>query len=104
MSYTNVAITSPSNDETIADNEGNVSISAAVQPGLGPSDKIEFVLDGKTLGTASTSTQISATGLDRGSHSVAARVLDAGGAVIQQSSPVTFHVRRTSAILRKKAP
>ena len=91
--YEAFTLTSPSNDSTIRDNGGNVRVSVSLSPGLRDGHSIEVSMDGKSIGSGS-STSITLTEVDRGTHTVQAAVKDDGGKVIARSNSVVFHLKR----------
>jgi hypothetical protein len=56
-----------------------------LQPSLGGDDKIEYFLDGKPVGA-------SVPYVERGTHTVSARVVDPNGQTKIEASSVTFQV------------
>ena len=101
--YQKLQIASPQNEETIFDNSGNVTINVAVSPAIPKAlrHKLEVYVDGKLQAGAGTSLQL--TNLDRGSHTVSARVVDGTGAVLIKSAETVFFVRRHSKLFKKPA-
>lgn len=93
--YQSLEVTSPSNDATLRDNGGNVQISIALSPGLQPGHSIDISMDGKSIGSGN-STSVTLTNVDRGSHTVQAKVLDEDGKAVLSSNSVTFHLLRTA--------
>ena len=93
--YQKIEITSPKNDETIRENTGNITISAAVAPPLRGDHVLEITLDGKAVSTGS-GTSVSLENVDRGTHVAGATVTDSKGKVLGSSQPVTFHLLRYS--------
>lgn len=91
--YSAIAISSPADDSTIQDNAGNVNVAVTTTPPLRGGDQIEITIDG---GKVASGTQGSYTlnNIDRGTHIVIARIVNAGGKVLTLSAPVTFHLRR----------
>ena len=94
--YDSIAVTSPTEGQSIRDNGGNVSISLALKPALRPDDVIELFMDGTSVGTG-RSTSVTMTNVDRGSHTVQAAVRDKAGKQVITSGAVTFHLLRVAA-------
>ena len=95
--YESFAISSPANDETVRDNGGSVSIALTLKPSLQSGHVVDIRMDGASIGRGS-STSITLTNVDRGSHTVQAAVLDGDGAEVARTDSVTFHLKRASAI------
>ncbi|OQX13945.1 MAG: hypothetical protein BWK73_10730 [Thiothrix lacustris] len=95
--YTDFAITSPSTDEAIRANEGNVTVSVSLKPALKPGDGVALYLDSKQVGSGA-SLSFALTDIERGEHSVFAVLSNAEGDIIQNTAPVKFSVLRYSAL------
>lgn len=96
-------IIAPANDESIWVNNGDVSISMVLEPGLNTErgDQIILLLNGSQVAGPQASTTFQLNNVSRGTHTVAAAVVDNTGTVITRSASVTFHLHRTS-ILNKQ--
>lgn len=96
--YTELAIVSPSNDQAIRANDGNIRVNLSLQPGLMAGHAIILNVDGEdgkqTKSTASLSIDLS--NLSRGRHTVEAAVVDGKGNVLKQSAPISFNVLRAA--------
>ena len=99
--YTEVAILSPSNDEAIRNDGGNVTVNISVKPGLKPNDKVVLYLDGSEIDLGNGLAR-AFTGLDRGTHTLRAAVKDANGKEQKSSSTSTFHLLRNSVLNRRR--
>ena len=93
VGYQEFRVTSPSNDATIRNNGGNVSVSLSLTPGLRSGHSIEVMMDGQPIGSGS-GTSITLTEVDRGTHTVQAAVKDSDGKEIARSNSVIFHLKR----------
>jgi hypothetical protein len=95
--YDELRIVAPAEDATVHDNQGNVSITVSVVPALQAQagDRIVLLLDGRSAASG-TGGQFTLTGVDRGTHTLAAQVTAADGAVRIASAPITFHMWRAS--------
>lgn len=91
--YQKIAITAPAADANLRSNEGKVTLSISLQPGLVPGDQVRFFLDGKPVGTV-TGTSLSLTNIDRGTHTLAAVVLDGAGKPRISSNTSSFSIQR----------
>ncbi|PAU86698.1 hypothetical protein CK507_13450 [Pseudomonas sp. WN033] len=101
--YQRLEITSPSNDEAIRSNEGNLVLSVTTDPGLSGSHLLRVELDGELTdvsspGRGQRNHLLSLTNIDRGSHQLAVVVVDARGNVVQRSNAITVHLQRTSLL------
>lgn len=95
--YTSVNITSPANDETIRDNTGSFTVTAAVAPGLQSGDKMVLLDNGSPQGE-STSGNFTLSNIDRGAHALTVQVQNSAGKTLISSKAVTIYLRRHSAL------
>ena len=91
-------VSAPAADETIRNNEGKVTVSLRLEPTLRESDMIELFIDGNKITGELRSPVVTLSNLNRGTHSVKARVIDASGKELISSESVTFHLRRESRL------
>lgn len=92
-----LVITSPSQNETIRENAGNITIDSSVTPPINTDrgDKLIFSLDGKLKSDAQDATSYTFTNVDRGSHIAVVSVIDNTGNVIKTSKSILFHLQRS---------
>ncbi len=98
-SYRSLQVASPANDEGIRENAGNVTVTAAIEPELADGHVMQVYLDG-TLLQSGHATSFQLTSLDRGTHNLQLRVVDASGNTLITSKPTVFHLQRRSVILQ----
>lgn len=99
MGYSKFSIVSPENNGTIWDNNGAVTVNVATDPALRGDlgHTIRVTVGGQTQGGAGTS--FSFTGIDRGTHSISALILDGSGNPLKSATSLfTLH----KAIVRPK--
>lgn len=97
--YRSLRVASPAHDEGLRDNAGNVTVTAEVQPELAPSHVLALYLDGALQQTGQT-TRFELSNLDRGTHRLELRILDASGNTLAASEPSVFHLQRRSLLLQ----
>ena len=95
LSYESATLTFPANDQPVRANNGAMTLQASVAPALDPDHRLRFFIDGKPVGTTST-TSLAVSNVDRGTHDVQFVILDADGAVLAQSPSHVFHLLRVS--------
>jgi hypothetical protein len=95
--YQSLAVGAPGNDEGLRDNAGNVTVRADLIPELAQDHALQVYLDG-TLMETSNSTTVELINIDRGTHNVQLRVVDAAGSTLISSAPSVFHLQRRSVI------
>ena len=100
--YSELTITDPIHDSAVRSNEGDLAVTVTTNPPLSGSHLLKLSIDGVLSqtgvpgGTGMAVHQLVAQNIDRGSHDIAAVVVDARGKELQRSSPVTVHLQRTS--------
>jgi len=94
--YSYLKITSPQDDMTIRDNSGNFSISIGIKPALNTDQghSLSLSLDGKVIKSKLTSTSISLTNIDRGTHKFSVSIKDKAGKTLHKSKSTTIHMYR----------
>ena len=90
----NFAIVSPANDATIPPGQRFIVLQVAMNPV--PRDGYEFfaVIDGQRWAGTSSGTSLDISALERGTHTVQAVLLSAGGQPLAQSQAIQIHVKR----------
>lgn len=100
VAYRSFKVSTPQDQATIWDNEGKVSMTLDLEPALAVEDghRIQFYLDGKPYGKAELSMANTFQGLDRGSHTLSASVLDDKGDSLISTAPVTVYLHQASLL------
>lgn len=98
-SYTEFTIVSPTSEQEIRANDGNVSVRFSLQPALMPGHTIALVIDGEDGNKikAGDGMTVELNNLSRGRHTVEATVVDDAGKPLIQAGPVSFNVLRVAA-------
>lgn len=99
--YTKLAFLAPKQNQAIRANDGDVSAMVSIKPPLKKGHQLVFSIDGKTMDKGKSRTK-NFSNLDRGSHTIAVKVIDNKGKTLKSSS-VGFNVLRTNT-LRKTQP
>ncbi|WP_295802418.1 DUF4124 domain-containing protein [uncultured Microbulbifer sp.] len=88
------AIVSPANDATIPPGQRFIVLQVAMNPV--PVDGHEFfaVVDGQRWAGTSSGTSLDISALERGTHTIQAVLLGAGGRPLAQSQAIRIHVKR----------
>lgn len=88
-----IAFDSPSPEQTYRDAGGSIGVSVSVMPGLIGGYGLLYAVDGTPFNEApSFSTSVSIPGLERGSHTITATLVDAKRQQQAQAS-VTVHIK-----------
>ncbi len=102
--YTEVEIVSPTRDSTLRSNEGTLPVSLRIQPGLQKGHVIRLVMDGKKLPLKITSPSLELKNVDRGAHTLIAKIEDEHGKTLISSPSVSFTLRRESILFPNRRP
>jgi len=94
--YSDLEVISPTEDETIRDNAGNVQIQVAISPPLRADHRLLLVLDGTPTDVEAVNGVFELSNVDRGIHTAGARAVDRQGNVLIESNPATFNLMRVS--------
>jgi hypothetical protein len=100
LHYESFTLTSPVSEATIRNNLGTVEIETSLTPPLMTAlgHGIQFYLDGVAYGAVTNTTTMTLGNVDRGSHQLSARVVDATGKVLISAAEVTIFVKRASKL------
>lgn len=94
--YTGFSITSPTNDQGVRANDGNVTVHLSLQPVLQSDHTIILNVSGEGSKTTidSHGLTIRLNNLSRGLHTINATVVDKNGNDLIKTESVSFHVLR----------
>lgn len=95
VAYTVFSITSPTNNEALDFNITAVNVSVTVEPALQDGHVVQFYLDGQSVGKPGSALSRQLTDLERGAHTVEARLRDKRGKMLMSTGLVHFFVRRS---------
>ena len=102
--YESLAIISPTQEETIWNTGGKVTVSLNLQPGLKAGHSIRLYMDGQLLtDLPSRSSSLQLSDVYRGEHQIQAEVQNKQGQVQITASPVKFFYQQTSVNKRPGA-
>lgn len=101
--YATLEIASPSDDEAVRANDGNVTLQINTQPPLSPGHILRASVDGEmrqeaVAGNGQSTQRLTLSELDRGSHNIVAIVTNTRGEEVDRSQGITVHVQRTSVL------
>ena len=88
--YSKISIAQPEDQTTIRNTQGYVSIIVELKPKLKAGDRVQVIIDGSAVGEPQASTVFALQDLLRGSHTIAAQVIDSNGKVIATSDSITI--------------
>jgi len=99
IGYTRFDILSPSNEQTLWNIGGTLSMQVAVEPSLQSSHALDVVMDGQRVELGARGGQLTIPEVYRGLHTLQAVIVDAvSGSEVLRSQPVTIMVQQTSIL------
>lgn len=94
FSYSNLAISSPGDEQTLWNIEGVLNVNLMVEPELQPGHRIRVYINGASKMVQGTSFQLQE--IWRGTHTIQAEILDANGKTMIRSTSNRFYVQQNS--------
>ena len=91
-----VSIASPANEATVRENTGSVYVTARISPRFENGFKVQLLFDGSAHGAPSNSTTFALREVERGEHTIQAKLYDANNKLVSVSPVSTFFMHRTS--------
>jgi hypothetical protein len=88
-----IEITTPQDQQTIRDNEGQMNVVLHLSAPLQQDEEIQILLDKKAVIKAAK-TQFLLKEIERGEHQLQAQILRSDGIVVQSSTTVIFYLHR----------
>lgn len=102
--YDLLRILVPEPDATIREgSSGDLIVTLTSDPVLMPGHSYRLLLDGKEAAALSRSPVFPLTNLDRGTHQLAAEIVDATGRIIERTPSQPVHIVRTSLESKRRA-
>ena len=101
--YQLLRIILPEPDATIRDNTGNVLVTLESEPALLEGHNYRVLLDGKPYGAPARSPVFSLENIDRGTHQLAAEIIDSEQRIVERTPNQPFHLKRISLAEKRLA-
>ena len=100
--YESIEVVAPGQDESLRDQQ-SVAVDVAIVPELQVSfgHRVQLYMDGAPFGEPSASSQFVVPSTERGSHQLAAAVLDQDGRELIRSGTAVFHLQKISIADKK---
>ena len=95
-----VSISSPANEATVRENTGSVYVTARISPRFETEFKVQLLFDGTPHGAPSNSTTFALREVNRGEHTLQAKLYNANNKLVSVSPISTFFMHRASVINR----
>ncbi|WP_122663925.1 DUF4124 domain-containing protein [Pseudomonas viridiflava] len=93
----------PEPDATVRSTEGEMIATITSDPALQPGHTYQLLLDGKPVAQAGRSPVFPLKNIDRGTHQIAAQILDDKGRVLEKTPNQPFHMQRISLAQKRLA-
>ena len=94
--YAGLTIVSPTEEETIWNTGGVITISVSPDPGLMEGHSVSIYFNGNEVEKPPQATSAQLSEVFRGEHKITADIRDASGKVLKQAEPVTFFYRQSA--------
>lgn len=98
--YQSVSLASPTDGQSIHSAPGRVPIAVETKPPLQAGDRVQAMVDGSPAGPPQASSSFDIDGVNRGTHQIGARILDAKGEVLVTTDTVTVYMHQPSVLLK----
>jgi hypothetical protein len=92
-----ISVVTPTANETVFSNQGKLTVKLR-RADAPPGARVRLVLDGAARPKRYRGDVIELDGIDRGSHSLQAILLDANGTQVAASKPVSFYMWHASRL------
>lgn len=92
--YSSALIVSPENDSIIPHSQISIIIQLSLSPQLQAGHRVQFWFDGAPQGQPVAATAYQIDNIERGSHSLSARVFNSQGQLLISTPSVEVHVKR----------
>lgn len=94
--YSRFSVVSPSQQETLWNIEGNLSVQVDLEPALQAGHRLNAYVDGALVRVGASNSTFTVPEVYRGLHTLQAVIMDANGQEVLRSLAVTFMVQQTS--------
>lgn len=100
--YQSIEIIQPANEETIRNPQGAITVMLKILPVFNPQDKVQLYYDGQKIGEPQSSLVFNLQGLNRGTHTLSAAILDKNSHQLMLSSSITIFMMPPRVNMRKR--
>ena len=100
--YQVLRILVPEPDAAIHNGAGEMIVTLTSEPGLLPGHSYRLLLNGEQQGGTSRSPVFSLQHIDRGTHQLAAEIIDSAGLIVERTPAQPFHMHRISLSQKRK--
>ena len=100
--YQVLRILVPEPNASIHNGSGEMIVTLSSEPGLLPGHNYRLLLNGQQQGESSRSPVFSLQHIDRGTHQLAAEIIDSAGLIVERTPAQPFHMHRMSLTQKRK--
>jgi hypothetical protein len=98
VNYTSLEILQPEDQASYFEADATVSVRLRSEPALAGDDTLRLYLDGESVAGPPNSLEYTLSGLDRGTHTLTAQIVNASGKEQIRSRPVVFYIKQVTTI------
>lgn len=98
VNYTSLEILQPEDQASYFEADVTVSVRLRSEPALAGDDTLRLYLDGESVAGPPNSLEYTLSGLDRGTHTLTAQIVNASGKEQIRSRPVVFYIKQVTTI------
>lgn len=102
MRYQMLRILGPLPDTAVREEDGSLIVTLTSEPALQPNHRYRLLLDGEVAQAPGRSPVFALSNVDRGTHSLAAEIIDQDDLVIERTPAQPVHLQRISLIQKRR--
>jgi hypothetical protein len=102
MRYQMLRILGPLPDTAVREEDGSLIVTLTSEPALQPNHRYRLLLDGEVAQAPGRSPVFALSNVDRGTHSLAAEIIDQDDHVIERTPAQPVHLQRISLIQKRR--
>ena len=93
--YSQVSITNPAHDSTVPPGQLSVNVQISTEPALQLGHGVQLFYDNQPYNEPVPATSFQISGMERGEHTLQAKIIDEVGNILLSSNTITFYVKRS---------
>ena len=102
MRYQMLRILGPLPDSAVREEDGSLIVTVTSEPALQPGHRYRLLLDGEIAQAPGRSPVFALSNVDRGTHTLAAEIIDQDDHVIERTPAQPVHLQRISLIQKRR--
>ncbi|WP_220803901.1 DUF4124 domain-containing protein [Pseudomonas sp. NCCP-436] len=100
--YQLLRILLPEPDASVHNGSGDMIVTLTSEPSLLPGHSFRVLINGEPQGAPSRSPVFALQHIDRGTHQLAAEIIDSAGLIVERTPAQPFHMHRMSLAQKRK--